>query len=332
MSMHTVVGPWSMSSINLTHRVCISLAADYIYFFISLYTSVLRSEILSPSFIQTVMQSYKQYWHSLPVDHSERSSSKRTKRGSRPINPGNLPFDSSRLPVIARKRIRRPMTPPRTPEPLRPSIGPRQSSTSNVISSPNPTPSLYFYGTPQTPSFRSSDSSTPSGSTLLTPTTPSQGLTVRIDTPEITPSDTHTFTKAIPGYFVEQTTLVKLKVEARSSREDTPTPRMSMAQKQLNGQLSQGPGFRAHAQAPILLRHVSSSGGPLAALRRYDEALRLDSSFTGMSLFLNCPKKRVPFPSELQLAKYRLVAEAWKKSQNRGGGCSFRIYSMEDCN
>lgn len=267
---------------------------------------------------QIAMQSYMQYWNSLPVDHSERtepdqntSSSKRPKRETKPINPGNLPFDSSRLPVIARKRIRPPITPPRTPEPNRPSIVLRRASSS--IGNLSPAPSLVapFYETPQTPSFRSGDSSTPSGPTLLTPTSPSKLLTVRVDAQEETPDATPALLEPIP--------VIELRVEVRSAREDTPTPRISIAQNRVSGKETSGPDSCTHGPAPIIIHHVSSSGGPLAALRRYDHAFRLDPSLSGMSLFLNCPKKRVPFSSELQLAKYRLVAEAWRKTQEAVG-------------
>lgn len=176
------------------------------------------------SSIHLAMQSYKQYWQSLPVDHTVKSKSssrsrsgKKSKRDTRPINPGNLPFDSSRLPVIARKRIRAPITPPPTPKCQRTSTGPRQSGPQigNVTLFPSPKPASFEI--PQTPSFRSDDSSKPSSVTLLTPVTPPH-LSKNPLLDAISPESSAACHKSGPTEYVQD------DIGDRCSRDDTPTP------------------------------------------------------------------------------------------------------------
>jgi hypothetical protein len=64
---------------------------------------------------------------------------------------------------------------------------------------------------------------------------------------------------------------------------------------------------------PKMLHHVSSDGGPLAALRRYIDTSSGDSKIAGMSLFLHCPKKRVPLYSEKRRREERKIAIEWNR-------------------
>lgn len=270
------------------------------------------------------MQSYKQYWHSLPAEQPPRTgtarhdcSEKRAKRETRSYNHQAIPFDSSRLPVIARKRIRGPLTPPPKPAPPGLSQLPQENTPLAETSFLAPIPASNFYGTPQTPSIRSGASSTPSSSGLLTPVTPPRLITIRIDSQTLDPSPT--------PYKSRRPDVTEVTAKDGIARDDTPTPRGLV----LHGPIGVralcplGSQPRVPVLVPIILHHVSSSGGPLAALRRYDHALKPDSSLAGMSLFLNCPKKRVPFPSDTQLTKYRHVAEAWRRTMKSGGESSF---------
>jgi len=64
---------------------------------------------------------------------------------------------------------------------------------------------------------------------------------------------------------------------------------------------------------PKMLHHVSSDGGPLAALKRYMSATTNDEVLGGMSLFLHCPKKRVPLHSVERIRKERKIALEWNQ-------------------
>jgi hypothetical protein len=61
---------------------------------------------------------------------------------------------------------------------------------------------------------------------------------------------------------------------------------------------------------PKMLHHVSSDGGPVAALKRYISATK-DEDLGGMSLFLHCPKKRVPLHSIERIRQERKIALEW---------------------
>jgi hypothetical protein len=63
--------------------------------------------------------------------------------------------------------------------------------------------------------------------------------------------------------------------------------------------------------APKLLHHVSSNGGPVAALKRYVQAKLLDPQLSGMSLFLHSPRRRVAFFSRKIRDKERETAKEW---------------------
>jgi hypothetical protein len=63
---------------------------------------------------------------------------------------------------------------------------------------------------------------------------------------------------------------------------------------------------------PKMLHHVSSDGGPIAALKRYISATK-DEDTGGMSLFLHCPKKRVPSHSMVRIRKERKIALEWNQ-------------------
>jgi hypothetical protein len=63
--------------------------------------------------------------------------------------------------------------------------------------------------------------------------------------------------------------------------------------------------------APTLLHHVSSDGGPVAALKRYIQAKLLDPHLSGMSLFLHSPRRRVAFFCRKSRDKERETAKEW---------------------
>jgi hypothetical protein len=63
---------------------------------------------------------------------------------------------------------------------------------------------------------------------------------------------------------------------------------------------------------PKMLHHVSSDGGPIAALKRYISATK-DEGLGGMSLFLHCPKKRVPLHSIERIRKEMKIALEWNQ-------------------
>jgi len=63
---------------------------------------------------------------------------------------------------------------------------------------------------------------------------------------------------------------------------------------------------------PKMLHHVSSDGGPIAALKRYISATK-DEGLGGMSFFLHCPKKRVPLHSIERIRKERKIALEWNQ-------------------
>jgi hypothetical protein len=69
----------------------------------------------------------------------------------------------------------------------------------------------------------------------------------------------------------------------------------------------------AHLARPKMLHHVSSDGGPIAALKRYISATK-DEGLGGMSLFLHCPKKRVPLHSKERIWKERKIALEWNQT------------------
>jgi hypothetical protein len=62
---------------------------------------------------------------------------------------------------------------------------------------------------------------------------------------------------------------------------------------------------------PKLLHHISSEGGPISALNIYILASKQDPSLSGMSLFLHCPKKRVPHQGTERIRKERKIAMEW---------------------
>lgn len=84
-----------------------------------------------------------------------------------------------------------------------------------------------------------------------------------------------------------------------------------------------GQGFRRIPSTipirPKLLHHVSSDGGPIAALKRYITAKHLEPSVSGMSLFLHCPKKRIALHSMGRVEKERKCAMEWSQLERVSG-------------
>jgi hypothetical protein len=70
---------------------------------------------------------------------------------------------------------------------------------------------------------------------------------------------------------------------------------------------------------PALLHHVSSDGGPVAALKRYIDSKLLEPSLSGISLFLHCPKKRIVLHSTERMARERKCAKEWSKLERMAG-------------
>lgn len=65
------------------------------------------------------------------------------------------------------------------------------------------------------------------------------------------------------------------------------------------------------APQAMQILHVSSDGGPVEALRRFLDANREQPSLSGFSLFLHCPKKRVPHRSSSRMKRQKKVVDEW---------------------
>lgn len=280
------------------------------------------------------MQSYTEYWQTKRTV-AETSSRARSEHGgktclihsrSRSADPQQIPFDPTRLPVIARTRIRRPVTPP--PTPSRSVTATSVGSSTPVppptpISSPTPVRVSRCYLPTPTPSLvtPSTQPSSPNGSVLLTPVTPPL-----YHWPNDNCGDLETPESPTPYAPMAKLAFWDTAVHAAQRSLLPNAERLTAVEKNFELpelDVSEPP-------SPILLCHTPSDGGAVAALKRYDRSLRLDPGLSGMSLFLNCPKRRVPFPSDEQLERQDKVARDWAKLRNVAGQwSSLRLVQVE---
>lgn len=261
---------------------------------------------------------------------------------SRPDSPSgctvqpnsSIPFRVSSLPLFARARIRSP--PPSTPPkkfkpmfaprsiPLTPTSIPRYTTPpleEKELLTPPPTPIPFstFSQPPTTPglSFDTGTSlATPSsrGTRLITPITPTH---IRYDERGIARDDSeYGWSPLIPvrydpwsnyGGFEDQEALLRKMQSPTTTNLTAPWYGIRPAIEQVEEVTLDIPRAR-----PKMLHHVSSDGGPIAALKRYILACK-DEELGGMSLFLHCPKKRVPDHSIARIRKERKIAMEWNQ-------------------
>jgi len=252
-----------------------------------------------------------------------------------PHNDTRIPFRASSLPLLARSRIRPPnppSTPPKKSEPnfkprsipLKSRISPRDTTPLSgpvqlITPPPTPIPFSSFSQPPTTPglSLTSTCSSTPiRGTRLLTPITPTH---IRYDDTGLPLNHGHeclSTSLETVKIFAPWSNYGSLEDQEALLRKMPPTPRSitkvpwdtSYAPHQVD--LAVIDLSRPKAKT---LHHVSSDGGPIAALERYIFAFESERDLGGMSLFLNCPKKRVPFHSISKIRKERRIAMEWNR-------------------
>jgi hypothetical protein len=252
---------------------------------------------------------------------------------SLPPTDTRIPFRASSLPLLARPRIRSP-NPPSTPKKSKPIFTPRSilltpsrkrcstpAPESNQFLTPPPTPTPFssFSQTPTTPGLSSTCSTSPTRSSrLVTPITPTHiryddrgmprydsGYQVRSSSPE-TPMNV--FRPWLDNGGLEDQETLRRKIPP-TPKSMTKTPWDMVYPPQQVEEVLIDP-IRAH---PKMLHHVSSDGGSLAALKRYIVTSKDEKSISGMSLFLHCPKKRVPLHSIERIRKERKLALEWSQ-------------------
>jgi hypothetical protein len=272
------------------------------------------------------------------------------KYDHRPLAPHQIPFQAAKLPLLARPRIRSPSTPSTSPKTkIYPTFAPRSTpltppqpdnperqdlgsigsildhgEKSNQLPTPPPTPIPFssFSQIPSTPGLGFGGSTT-SASTprrdrgltrLLTPVTPTH---IRYD------ETGRPLAGSSPGQQVENSRwssynfagIPDEKIPQTPVSLCRPTPPLSVLRSAperpiLECNTTAVPRLDNNA-VPKLLHHVSSEGGPISALKRYVLASKQDPRLSGMSLFLHCPKKRVPHRSTERIRKLRKIAMEW---------------------
>jgi len=250
------------------------------------------------------------------------------------------PFRASSLPLFARSRIRSP--PPSTPPikskaafvprsiPL--NLTPRRETTpvpqvQLLTPPPTPIPFSTFSEPPTTPglslSSQSSFSTPRSTRTrLITPIAPTH---IRYDERGIARDESDygwspvTAVQYDPwsnygGLEDQEDSLRKLQ-RPISKMQYVPWYDLPIQTRQVEEVFLDAP--RAKPKMP---NHVSSDGGPIAALKRYISATK-DEESGGMSLFLHCPKKRVPLHSIERIRKERKIALDWNQILRLSSEC-----------
>jgi hypothetical protein len=268
------------------------------------------------------MQTQSDYWKTRPNSPSGCSVSRKC----------NIPFRASSLPLFARSRIRSPppSTPPKksrtifTPRstPLTPT--PKREITpvpqvQLLTPPPTPIPFSTFSDPPTTPGLTSSSQSsaiTPRSTRtrLITPITPTH---IRYDERGLVRGDSDygwspvTAVQYDPwsnyGGTEDQEVLLQKMQSPISKTQYLPWYDLPVQTRQVEEVVLDIPRPR-----PKMLHHVSSDGGPIAALKRYISATK-DEDLGGMSLFLHCPKKRVPLHSIERIRKERKIALEWNQ-------------------
>lgn len=241
----------------------------------------------------------------------------------------NIPFRASSLPLFARSRIRSqppstspkkskatftPRSIPLTPKPRRESAPVPQVQL--LTPPPTPIPFSTFSESPTTPGLTlSSSSSTPRSTRtrLITPITPTH---IRYDERGIARDDSdygRSPASAVQydpwsgyGGLEDQEALLR-KMQTASEVQYVPWNHVPVENRQVKEVVPNPPLAR-----PKMLHHVSSDGGPVAALKRYISATD-DEDLGGMSLFLHCAKKRVPLHSVERFRKERKIALEWNQ-------------------
>ena len=268
------------------------------------------------------MQIHPDDWNTRPNSTSGCSVSRNTK----------TPFRASSLPLFARSRIRSPppSTPPKksqvtfTPRstPLNPT--PRREITplpqvQLLTPPPTPIPFSTFSEPPTTPglslSSQSSFSTPRSTRTrLITPIAPTH---IRYDERGIARDESDygwspvTAVQYDPwsnyGGLEDPEALLRKMQSPHSKAQYVPWYDLPIQTRQVEEVFLDAPRAR-----PKMIHHVSSDGGPIAALKRYISATK-DEGLGGMSLFLHCPKKRVPLHSIERIRKERKIALDWNQ-------------------
>lgn len=294
------------------------------------------------------MQSYADCWRGIqfgsPSSRSEPKSNPSST--SQHVDPA-IPFKASSLPLLSRPRItspKGPFTPPKRK--LQPVFTPRSTplihkrpSTPTPISLP-PSPSLLvdlhpdaltppptpipfsrFSQAPSTPGLSSGSSScTPirHQSRLLTPVTPThirydeRGLPVE-HLSQVYPGPSHDrLAQDVSPWSApyEFHALPSEKIPLTPMSLTTSIPYQTLYP---SAQTLVQPSPEVVYSKPKMLHHISSDGGPISAMKRYLNAYREDETISGMSLFLHCPKKRVPHHSMERVRKEREIAIEWNK-------------------
>jgi hypothetical protein len=246
----------------------------------------------------------------------------------------NIPFRASSLPLFARSRIRSP--PPSTPPkkskimfaprstPLTPTSRREITPVPQVqLLTPPPTPIPFstFLEPPTTPGLTISSQSslsTPRSTRtrLITPITPTH---IRYNERGLVRGDSDygwspvTAVQYDPwsnyGALEDQEALLrKMQMQSPISKAQyVPWYNLPVQTRQVEEVVLDIPRPR-----PKMLHHVSSDGGPVAALKRYISATK-DEGLGGMSLFLHCPKKKVPLHSIERIRKERKIALEWNQ-------------------
>jgi hypothetical protein len=244
----------------------------------------------------------------------------------------NIPFRASSLPLFARSRIRSPppSTPPKksqatfTPRSIPLAQTPRREITpvpqvQLLTATPTPIPFSTYSEPPTTPGLSlgsQSSLSTPRSTRtrLITPITPTH---IRLDERGLVRGDSDygwspvTAVQYDPwsnyGGLEDQEALLQTMHSPISKAQYLPWYDLPVQTRQVEEVVLDIPRPR-----PKMLHHVSSDGGPVAALKRYISATN-DEELGGMSLFLHCPKKRVPLHSKERIRKERKIAVEWNQ-------------------
>jgi len=238
------------------------------------------------------------------------------------LSSPDLGFGHPTLLSTPLKRLKHNLKPRSIPLKPRPSARDTTSPSGPVqIATPPPTPIPFssFSQPPTTPglSLTSTCSSTPiRGTRLLTPITPTH---IRYDDTGLPLNHGHeclSTSLETVKIFAPWSNYGSLEDQEALLREMPPTPRsiikvpwdISYAPQQVDVAVIDLSRPKAKT-----LHHVSSDGGPIAALERYVFAFESERDLGGMSLFLNCPKKRVPFHSISKIRKERRIAMEWNR-------------------
>ena len=242
------------------------------------------------------------------------------------------PFRSSSLPLFARSRIGSPppSTPPRrlkaifTPRSIPLTPTPRRETTpvpqvQLLTPPPTPIPFSTFSEPPTTPglSFGSQSSLSTPRSTRTRLITPITYTHIRYDERGLVRGDSDYGWSPVTAVqydpwsnyrgLEDQEALLRKMQLPYTTAHFIPWSQLPAEIEQVEEVVLDKPRPR-----PKMLHHVSSDGGPVAALKRYMSATK-DEDLGGMSLFLHCPKKRVPLHSKERIRKESKITLEWNQ-------------------